>query len=114
MFKVRDNILISVHYFPSLMLRKAHLPPLILTTFYRRTIESSCITTWFGNCTVSDRKTLQWIVRTAEKIIRVSLPSITDIYSTHCIRKANSIVDDPTHPSHTLFTLLLSGKRASG
>ncbi|KAK3549511.1 hypothetical protein QTP86_002479 [Hemibagrus guttatus] len=96
-------------------LGKAHLPPPILTTFYRGTIESilrSCITAWFRNCTVSDRKTLQRIVRTAEKIIRVSLPSIMDIYSTRCIRKANSIVDDPTHPSHTLLTLLPSGKRS--
>ncbi|KAK3533098.1 hypothetical protein QTP70_006780 [Hemibagrus guttatus] len=95
-------------------LRKANLPPPILTVFYRGTIESvlsSCITAWFGNCTVSDHKTLQRVVRTAEKIIGVSLPSITDMYTTHCIRKANSIVDDPTHPSHTLFTLLLSGKR---
>ncbi|KAK3529468.1 hypothetical protein QTP70_031158 [Hemibagrus guttatus] len=86
-------------------LRKAHLPPLILTTFYRGTIESilcSCITAWFRNCTVSDCKTLQRIVRTAEKIIGVSLPSIMDIYSTRCILKTNSIVDDPTHPSHTL------------
>ncbi|KAK3521081.1 hypothetical protein QTP86_022931, partial [Hemibagrus guttatus] len=94
--------------------RRADLPPPILTTFYRGTIESilsSCITVWFGNCTVSDRKTLQRIVRTAEKIIGVSLPSITDIYTTRCIRKANNIVDDPTHPSHTLFTLLPSGKR---
>ncbi|KAK3519599.1 hypothetical protein QTP86_003223 [Hemibagrus guttatus] len=95
-------------------LRTAHLPPLILTTFYRGTIESilsSCITAWFGNCTVLDRKTLQRIVSTAEKVIGVSLPSIMDIYSTRCIRKANSIVDDPTHPAHTLFTLLPSGKR---
>ncbi|KAK3545109.1 hypothetical protein QTP70_000788 [Hemibagrus guttatus] len=95
-------------------LRKAHLLPLILTTFYRGTIESilsSCITAWFGNCTVSDRKTLLRIVRTAEKIIGVSLPSIMDIYSTRCIHKASSIVDDPTHLSHTLFTLLPSGKR---
>ncbi|KAK3570210.1 hypothetical protein QTP86_016519, partial [Hemibagrus guttatus] len=73
-------------------------------------ILSSRITAWFGNCTVSDGKTLQRIVSTAEKIIGVSLPSIMDIYSTRCIRKANSIVDDPTHPSHTLFTLLPSGK----
>ncbi|KAK2878201.1 hypothetical protein Q8A73_012383 [Channa argus] len=95
-------------------LRKAHLPPPILTMFYRGTIESilsSCITAWFGNCTVADRKTLQRIVRTAEKIIGVSLPSIMHIYTTRCIRKANSIVDDRTHPSHTLFTLLPSGKR---
>ncbi|KAI5106717.1 gastrula zinc finger protein XlCGF28.1-like [Silurus meridionalis] len=40
-------------------LKEAHLPPPILTTFYRGTIESilcSCITAWFGNCTVSDRR----------------------------------------------------------
>ncbi|KAK3540135.1 hypothetical protein QTP70_026882 [Hemibagrus guttatus] len=90
-------------------LRKAHLPPLILTTFYRGTIESilsSCITAWFRYCIVSDHKTLQQIVMTAEKIIGVSLPSITDIYSTRCIRKANSIVDDPTQTSHTLFSAI--------
>ncbi|KAK3524975.1 hypothetical protein QTP86_011793 [Hemibagrus guttatus] len=95
-------------------LRKAHLPPPIMTMFYRGTIESvlsSCITAWFGNCTVSDRKNLQRIARTAEKIIGISLSSITDMYTTRCFRKANSIVDDPTHPSHTLFTLLPTGKR---
>ncbi|XP_049338649.1 uncharacterized protein LOC111191212 isoform X1 [Astyanax mexicanus] len=95
-------------------LRKARLPPPILTLFYRGTIESilsSCITAWFGTCTVSDRKTLQRIVRTAERIIGVSLPSITDIYTTRSIRKATSIVNDPTHPSHELFSLLPSGRR---
>ncbi|KAK3510929.1 hypothetical protein QTP70_027107 [Hemibagrus guttatus] len=81
-------------------LRKVYLPLPLLTTFYRGTIKS--ITAWFGNCTVSERKTLQWILRTAEKIIGVSLPSITDIYSTRCILKANRIVNDPTHPSDTL------------
>ncbi|KAK1801367.1 hypothetical protein P4O66_023040, partial [Electrophorus voltai] len=68
-------------------LREAHLPSPILTTFYRGTVKSilsSCIITWFGNCTAFDRKTLQRIVRTAEKIIGVSLPSITNIYITRC------------------------------
>ncbi|GAA6071249.1 uncharacterized protein LOC121182596, partial [Tachysurus ichikawai] len=72
-------------------LRKAHLPPPILTMFSIESILSSCITVWFGNCTISDRKTLQRIVRTAEKIIGVSFPSIMDTYTTHCICKANSI-----------------------
>ncbi|KAI4884502.1 hypothetical protein NFI96_023826, partial [Prochilodus magdalenae] len=53
---------------------------------------------------------LNLLGRTAEKIIGVSLPTITDIYTTRCIHKANSIVGDHTHPSHTLFTLLPSGK----
>ncbi|KAI4876406.1 hypothetical protein NFI96_004028 [Prochilodus magdalenae] len=63
-------------------LRKAHLPPPILTTFYRGTIESilsGCITACFGNCTASDRKSLHRVVRTDEKIIGVSLPTITDL-----------------------------------
>ncbi len=43
-------------------LKRASLPPPILTTFYRGTIESvltSCITVWYGNCSAADRKTLQ-------------------------------------------------------
>lgn len=74
-------------------LRKEHLPSPILTTFYRGTIESilsGCITAWFGTCAILDRKALQRIVRTAEKIIRVSLPSIKDISTKRWIRKATS------------------------
>ncbi|KAK3552115.1 hypothetical protein QTP86_000779 [Hemibagrus guttatus] len=63
------------------------------------------------NCTLLDCKTLQQRERTAEKIIGISVPSITDMYTTRCICKANSIVDDPTDPSYTLFTLLTSRKR---
>ncbi|KAI4894224.1 hypothetical protein NFI96_007333 [Prochilodus magdalenae] len=94
-------------------LRKAHLPPPILTMFYRGTVESilsSCIIAWFGNHNASEHKTLQGIVRTAEKILGVSLPSVTDIHTTRCTRKALSIVKDPTHPSHGLSSLLPSGR----
>ncbi|KAI5106360.1 gastrula zinc finger protein XlCGF28.1-like [Silurus meridionalis] len=73
-------------------------------------ILSSCITSWFGNCIISDRKTLQRIARTAEKIIEVSFPFFMDIYTTRCIGKANSIVAD-RQPSHTLITLLPPRKR---
>ncbi len=95
-------------------LKRASLPPPILTTFYRGTIESvltSCITVWYGNCCAADRKTLQRTVNTAAKIIGASLPSILDIFLTRCSSKAKSIVEDPTHPSHSLFQLLPSGRR---
>lgn len=44
---------------------------------------------------------LFWI--TTEKIIGVSLSSVMDIYITPCFCKATSVVDDLTHPSHTLY-----------
>ncbi|XP_058613140.1 uncharacterized protein LOC131528177 [Onychostoma macrolepis] len=83
-------------------LKRASLPPPILTTFYRGTTESvqtSCITVWYGNCTAADHKTLQRTVNTAAKIIGAPLPSILDIFLTRCSSKANSIVKDSTHPS---------------
>ncbi len=95
-------------------LKRASLPPPILTTFYRGTIESvltSCITVWYGNCSAADRKTLQRTVNTAAKIIGAPLPFILDIFLARCSSKATSTVKDPTHPSHSLFQLLPSERR---
>ncbi len=80
-------------------LRRARAPAPIMCTFYRGTIESiltSCITVWYGACNASCRKSLQRIVRAAEKIVGVSLPSLQDIYNTRLTRKALSIAGDPT------------------
>ncbi len=85
-----------------------------MCTFYRGTIESiltSCITVWYGACNASCRKSLQRIVRAAEKIVGVSLPSLQDIYSTRLTRKALCIAGDPTLPTHSFFSLLPSGRR---
>ncbi len=74
-------------------LKRASLPPPILTRFYRGTIESvltSCITVWYGNCSAADRKTLQRTVNTAAKIIGAPLPSILDILLARCSSKTNS------------------------
>ncbi len=84
-------------------LKRASLPPPILTTFYRGTIESvltSCITVWYGNCSAADHKTLQRTVNTAAKITGAPLPSILDIFLARCSSKTNS-----------LFQLLPSGRR---
>lgn len=95
-------------------LKRASAQPPIMTTFYRGTIESiltSCITVWGGSCTEYNRKALQRIVRTAERIIGVPLPSLQDLYTTRLTRKAITIVKDTSHPAHSLFSLLPSRKR---
>ncbi|KAF7665898.1 hypothetical protein LDENG_00128220 [Lucifuga dentata] len=95
-------------------MRRAHLPPPILTTFYRGTIESiltSCISVWSGGCKASDWKTVQRVVRTAEKITGTSLPSIWDTADKRCLTRAYKISKDLTHPHHDLFALMAYGKR---
>ncbi len=65
----------------------------------------------YGSCSAADRMTLQRTVNTGAKIIGAPLPSILDIFLARCSSKTNSIVKDPTHPSHNLFQLLPSGRR---
>ena len=85
--------------------------PEILKRFYSCNIESGCITAWYGNCSVSDRKVLQRVVRMAQYITGAQLPAIQDLITRRCQRKALKMVKDPSHPSHRLFSLLPHGKR---
>lgn len=95
-------------------LRKFGMSPKILSNFYSCTIESvltSCITVWYGSATVMDRKRLQRVVKTAQKITRTPLPSLQSIYNCRVHRRAAAIIKDPSHPQHGLFALLPSGRR---
>ena len=65
----------------------------------------------FGSCTAAERKVLQRVINTAQKVIGCSLPPLEDIYKTRCLRKAHSILRDSTHPGCHLFELLPSGRR---
>ncbi len=116
-----------VHGHTDAVLKKAHQPlfflrrvrkfgtsPSILRSFYTYTLESiltGCITAWFGNSTAGNRKALKSVVRTARHIVGGELPSLQDIYTRRCTRKAQRIIKDSSHPSHSLLSLLLSGRR---
>ncbi len=94
--------------------RKFGMSPSILRSFYTCTVESiltSCITAWFGNSTAGNRKALQRVVWTARHIVGGELPSLQDMYTRRCIRKARRSINDSSHPSHRLFSLLPSGRR---
>ncbi len=84
-------------------LRKFGTSPRILRSFYTCTVESiltGCITAWFGNSTAGNRRALQRVVRTARHIVGGELPSLQDIYTRRCTRKARRIIKDSSHPSH--------------
>ncbi|KAK6299528.1 hypothetical protein J4Q44_G00295610 [Coregonus suidteri] len=95
-------------------LKRFGMGPQTLKNFYSCTIESiqtGCITAWYGNCLASDHKALQRVVRMAQYITGAKLPAIQDLYTRRCQRKALKIVKDSSHPSHRLFSLLPHGKR---
>jgi len=95
-------------------LMKFGMSPSILRSFYSCTLESilaGCITAWFGNSTAGNRKALQRVMWTARHIVGGELPSLQDIYTRRCIRKARRIIKDSSHPFHSLLSLLPSGRR---
>ena len=93
---------------PLRRLKRFGMGPQILKRFYSCTIESmtGCITAWYGNCSAFDRKAPQRVVRTAQYITGAKLPAIQDLYTRRCQRKALTIVNDSSQPSHGLFSLL--------
>ncbi len=94
-------------------LRRFGMSPHILHSFYTCTVESiltGCITACYGNSTSSNRKHLQRVVRAARHTVGGELPSLQDIYTRRCMRKALRIISDSSHPSHGLFSLLPSGR----
>ncbi len=84
-------------------LRKFGTSPRILRSFYTCTVESiltGCITAWYGNSTAGNRRALQRVVRTARHIVGGELPSLQDIYTRRCTRKARGLSKTPaTRPT---------------
>ena len=95
-------------------LKKFNLPKTMMVHFYTAIIESiltSSITVWYTAATAKDKSRLQRIIRSAEKVIGCNLPTLQDLHSSRTLRRARKIVADPSHPGHSLFGTLPSGRR---
>ncbi len=95
-------------------LRKFNLPQELLKQLYSAIIESvlcTSITAWFSSATKSDLRRIQRVVRTAERIIGTTLPTLQELYLSRMSKRAGKITLDPSHPAHSLFELLPSGRR---
>lgn len=82
-------------------LKKAGLPQTLLVNFspcITDRILTYCISVWYLSCTAADRKALQRVVSSAQKISGIRLPALEDTYSSHCLRKAASMCKDSNQP----------------
>uniref|UniRef100_A0A3B5LQM2 V-type proton ATPase subunit C n=1 Tax=Xiphophorus couchianus TaxID=32473 RepID=A0A3B5LQM2_9TELE len=87
------------------VLRRNNIKEKLLVSFYKCSIESIltyCICVWYNSSTTAQRKALQRVVNTAQKIIGCPLPSLEDLHSDRCLRKAQHITKDTSHPGPSL------------
>ena len=94
-------------------LRKLKLPNKMALQFYTaiKSILTSSITVRYTGATTRDRHRPQRIVRTPEKVIDCNLPSLQDLYISWTLGRAVHSAADPSHPGHSLFDPLPSGRR---
>ena len=95
-------------------LKKFGMNKVILVRFYRSIIESILtfsIIVWFKSATQKQRNKLNTIVNTARRITGCDLPTLESLYISRTTKRADKIIDDVSHPAHSIFELLPSGRR---
>jgi hypothetical protein len=86
----------------------------VMISFYRGIIESvltRSICVWFGSASKKDIDKMNSVIRSAEKLIGVGLPSLHAIYNDRSKKRTESIMKDECHPANYLFEMLRSGRR---
>ena len=84
----------------------------LLVSFYRASIESIltyCMCVWYTSRTVAQRKALRSVINTTQKIAGCPLPTLEELHSSRCLKKAQNIINDTQH--HSMFELMPSGRQ---
>ncbi|KAK0134503.1 hypothetical protein N1851_029887 [Merluccius polli] len=91
-------------YFPQ-QLKKFNLQKKMMVHFYTAIIESILTSsiTIYAAATAKDKGRLQRIIHSAEKVIGCNLPSLQELYASRTLRRAGTIVANPSYPGHKLF-----------
>lgn len=55
---------------------------------------SYCIGIWYNGWTVAQRKALQRVINTAQKIVGCSVPALEELHQSRCIKEAQNILKD--------------------
>uniref|UniRef100_A0A3B3BNL8 Reverse transcriptase domain-containing protein n=1 Tax=Oryzias melastigma TaxID=30732 RepID=A0A3B3BNL8_ORYME len=96
------------------ILRRCDLDQRLLVNFYRCSVESILtysLNVWYPGSTSLDRKAVQRVRNTAQRIIGCPLRPLATQSRSRCQKRTSTILKDPTHPAHHLFDLLPSGRR---
>lgn len=81
------------------ILKQNHLQKKLLVSFYHYSIESVltyCISVWYASCSTVDRRALQRIISTAQKIIGCPLPSLEVLAPAASVEQPTYLKTHPT------------------
>lgn len=95
-------------------LRNLDIEKRILTIVYRSMIESIItynIVSWYGNLTMKLKNKLTRVINEANKIIGHKQSTLQELFSNFMEKKALAVFSDQTHPLHSCFEVLPSGRR---
>ena len=95
-------------------LKWAKLPQQLMVNFYHCAVESVLtygLLVWFSSCTRAEKEALHRVTKAAGRIIGTSLPEISTVFTSRCLKRTSNILQDKFHPAHHLFNLLPSGRR---
>ncbi|XP_061679880.1 uncharacterized protein LOC133502739 [Syngnathoides biaculeatus] len=91
--------------------RKHGLSQELLRQFYTAVMESvlcTSIIVWFGDATITDKLHLYQTIKTSERIVETTLPTLENFHATRTMSRASKSLSDPPHPGDQLFQLLPS------
>ncbi|KAI4873631.1 hypothetical protein NFI96_022545 [Prochilodus magdalenae] len=83
------------------ILRKTNLQEKLLVSSNPSVIQSvrtNCISTWYSSCLTAERRALQRVINTAQKIIGCPLPCLEDLFSSCCLNKDSQHPERPISP----------------
>ncbi len=60
---------------------------------------------WYGSLNVNNINRLQGIVKVCGKIVGTTLNYLNDLYKVRILKKAELIMNDPSHPLQNVFRL---------
>ena len=78
--------------------------------FIETVLSFACVG-WFGSLNVQYKNKLQGVINLCSKVAATTFSSILSVYRVRSLKKARSIVADPSHPLSPQFRLLPSGRR---
>lgn len=95
------------------LLNNLHIDRKIISLFYKSIIESVInfsLTTWYEKLRNKDKNRLNRIVKKSRKLGADTEP-LENLYQEGVLKQANKIMQDDTHPLHSCYKFLRSGRR---